>query len=267
MNGRTPPIPSGAHHAQNDIDPDSKVAESERRHILRERYSHRSKRNVIGTPPPVKGRRHEIIQTDRFLEELFVKPNEYSVECQTDLYLYEPPDAPHVPTKSGVDVGTGSDDNPLVSDTESDYDTDIVSILDILVELAMKQAIYEFLHEENMADQQLEAKQLLAHQMTANRLDAKRAGSRTSSANRAAGDETSATALLQEYLSALLPDVLVSIDDVELQRPDSVDALEPWLANEIAMEIGGLIDSRESLEKLIRSIVETQAVLDRPTDE
>lgn len=249
------------------------MAESERRHILRERYSHRSKRNVIGTPPPVKGRRHETIQTDRFLEELFVKPNEYSVECQTDLYLYEPPSAPHVPTKSGVDVGTGSDDQPFVNDTDSDYDTDIVSILDILVELAMKQAIYEFLHEENMADQQLEAKQLQTHRITANRPDTKRAGGHTSSASRAAGDETSATALLQEYLSTLLPDVLVSIEDVELggqaawTRPDSVDALEPWLANEIAMEIGGLIDSRESLEKLIRSIVETQAVLDRPTDE
>lgn len=257
---------------KGDIDPDIKVAEAERRQILRERYSHRSKRSVIGTPPPVKGRRHEIIQTDRFLEELFVKPNEYSVECQTDLYLYEPPCALHVSAISGVDASTSSDDNPCIHDTDTDYDIDIVSILDILVELAMKQAIYEFLHEEEMADQLLEAKQLLAlehhtQMSTSKRLDTSQLDdSSKSTLNGRIYEQSNATALLQSYLSAMLPDVLVSLDGVDIKRSglDDIDCVEPWLANEIAMEVGGLIDSRESLEKLIKNIVETRATSDVP---
>lgn len=241
------------------------MAEAERRQILRERYSHRSKRSVIGTPPPVKGRRHETIQTDRFLEELFIKPNEYSVECQTDLYLYEPSCAPHVPAKSGIDASTGSDDSPCVNDTDTEYDVDIVSILDILVELAMKQAIYEFLHEEEMADEQMEAKHLLAleHiQRSTSELDG---SSKTTIIGRFY-DQSNATALLHGYLSTLLPDVLVSLDDVDIKRAglNDIDCVEPWLANEIAMEVGGMIDSRESLEKLIKNIVETRATSNVP---
>lgn len=247
------------------------MAEAERRQRLRERYSHRSKRSVMGTPPPIKGRRHEIIQTDHLLEELFVKPNEYSVECQTDLYLYTPPNELHVPAVCCVDVGTASDDSPIISDDDSVYGADIESILDVLVELAMKQAIYEFLHEEEIADQQLKTKHMLKRRITVKRLDSnqtdRRSGRCTSPADRPAGEDINATALLQWYLSALLPDISASLYDMDIHQPNNAKALEPWLANEIAMEIGGMIDSRESLMKLIKDIVATRAALDAPTNE
>lgn len=178
------------------------------------------------------------------------KPNEYSVECQTDLFLYELPQAPYIPAKRGIDACTGCDDIPY-----AEYDIELVSILDILVELAMKQAIYEFLHEEELADQQVEANQLMA---------SKRLGN-TQFRNNIHSDHVNATVLLENYLSTLLPDILVSLEGIHRIGLDD-DYLKPWLANEIATEIGGIIDSRESLEKLIKHIVETRAVSNTSTN-
>lgn len=183
------------------------------------------------------------------------KPNEYSVECQTDLFLYELPQAPYIPTKGGIDACTECDDIPYANDTDTDteYDIELVSILDILVELAMKQAIYEFLHEEELADQQMEINQLMASK----RLDMYQGTIQLR--KNIQSDHINATMLLENYLSTLLPDILVSLADINQIGLDD-EYLKPWLANEIATEIGGIIDSRESLEKLIKDIVETRAV-------
>lgn len=47
-----------------------KEEEAKRRQILRKRQVSRNQRGVIGTPPPVKGRKHETIQTEKYLEEV-----------------------------------------------------------------------------------------------------------------------------------------------------------------------------------------------------
>lgn len=47
-----------------------KEEEAKRRQLLRKRQVSRNQRGIIGTPPPVRGRKHETIQTEKYLEEV-----------------------------------------------------------------------------------------------------------------------------------------------------------------------------------------------------
>lgn len=60
----------------------------------------------MGTPPPVCGRKHEPVQTERYLEEIFDRPVEAEAACQTDLFLDRPATPLYVPAKTGVDEAT-----------------------------------------------------------------------------------------------------------------------------------------------------------------
>lgn len=226
------------------------------------RYSNRSKRSVIGTPPPVKGRRHETIQTERYLEELLVKPSDYSVECQTDLYLYDIPNAPYVSTKAGIDVATEMDIEELY-----DFDDDVQPILDALIELTMNQALNEFMHEEEMAELQRDTEHFIALKKMQNsemkRLDTEQTTDQDNhnDLNGPSAVDLTAAKLLHNYVTTLLPDVLNSVNAEIMDKHmlDNDEHFKPWLANEIASEVGQMIDSRDSLEKLVKNIVETRA--------
>lgn len=60
----------------------------------------------MGTPPPIDGRRHEPVQTERYLEELFDRPLETEAACQTDLFLDRPESPIYIPVKTGIDQDT-----------------------------------------------------------------------------------------------------------------------------------------------------------------
>lgn len=240
---------------KGDYDATTKLAEAERRQFLRKRYSNRSKRSVIGTPPPVKGRRHEFIQTEQYLEELLIKPNDFSVECQTDLYLYEVPESTFIPSKNGIDAATEIDDIDLY-----DFDADVELIVNALAEMTIKQALDEFMQEEEMAELQRQKQQYLILKKPQNikRLDnyQMQLNDETS-----IDEEVNAAKLLNQYVRTLLPDLLSSLNnEIRQKNIQQIDEkFKPWLANEIASEVGQMIDSRESLEKLVRNIVESRA--------
>lgn len=225
--------------------------------MLRKRYSNRSKRSVIGTPPPVKGRRHEKIQTEHYLEELLVKPSDYSVECQTDLYLNDIPIAPYI-SKYGVDVATETEADELY-----DFDENVQPILDSLIEMAMKQALNELELEEEMAELKRETEKYIAQKELQNselkRLDTEQTMDQDNIDSQPT-DEINAAKLLHNYVSILLPDVLDSIDaEITNKTILEDDEFKPWLAKQIAHEVGKMIDSRESLEELAKKIVENRA--------
>lgn len=74
-------------------------------------------------------------------------------------------------------------------------------------------------------------------------------------------ERVTAAKLLQSHVADLLPGVLHSIEpymDVE-NREILEHELGPWLANEVAEEVGQMIDSRELLEELVRQILEERA--------
>lgn len=60
----------------------------------------------LGSPPPVSGRRHEPVQTDLYLEEIWNDPPGVDTCTQTDLFLDRPVSPFYVPMKSGIDVQT-----------------------------------------------------------------------------------------------------------------------------------------------------------------
>lgn len=257
---------------KGDADILSKESEAERRQLLRKRYSNRNKRSVLGTPPPVKGRRHEIIQTDRYLEELLVKPTDYSVECQTDLYLYEIPNAPYVSSKSGIDAATEIDTDELY-----DFDDTIQPIVDALIEMTMAQALNEYILEEEMAELQRDTEKYMAYKklqssdlkrldtiersINDNRNDDDGDGNRPNSRDSPTNDELTAAKLLHSYVSTKLPDVMDTVDaEINNKHISSIgDNFQPWLAHEIANEVGQLIDSRDSLGNLVKNIIENRA--------
>lgn len=138
-------------------DGDSKEAEARRRKLLRQKVPARPQRGIIGTPPPVNGRKHEDVQTDQYLEELFARPPEYDAQCQTDLFLQRPPSPPYVPAKTGVDVATDIGLGELF-----DFDSEVQPILESLVGRSVEQGLLEVMHEEELADMRKQQQEFLA---------------------------------------------------------------------------------------------------------
>lgn len=145
------------------------------------------------------------------------------------------------------------------------------NILDALVEMTMKQALAEFMQEQEMAELQRDTDQYIAFKEMQNsemkRLNAKQinkddADKENENANRNDDDENiNAAKLLHNYVSTRLPDVLSAVDaDINNIHLLEVDAnFQPWLAQEIATEVGQMIDSPEELSKLVKTIVEQRA--------
>lgn len=125
----------------------NKEQEARRRQILRKQHQ-RTQRGIIGTPPPVKGRRHETIQTDKYLEELLIKPIESDAQCQTDLFLHRPPTPPHVISSiKSVNAETQVLDGELF-----DFDAEVEPLLEMLVGRMVEQASLEVLNEEEYSE-------------------------------------------------------------------------------------------------------------------
>lgn len=118
-----------------------------RRQILRRRCFNKTQRNIIGTPPPVPGRKHEPIQTEKYLEELYDRPPEFDMNTQTDLFLERPISPPHIPAKVGLDKSTSIEEGELF-----DFDLEVQPVLETLVGKMVEQGLMEVAHEEEIAE-------------------------------------------------------------------------------------------------------------------
>lgn len=258
--------------AQGDYENTTKEAEAHRRQQLRKQYNLRKKRGVIGSPPPVKGRRHETVQTERYLEELLARPIEHSAECQTDLFLNPVPESPYIPTKNGIDVSTQIEDGDLF-----DFDVDVEPILDTLINLTVEHALEEVIHEEQMADLRRAKEQYLAireaeiaelRRLEANEIRLTSEKERRERFEQIANDletelcdNTSAAKLLERYVANLIPEILADIQtEVENKNVKEMENIFlPWLAKEVAKEVGQMIDARDILEEIVGDIVRQRA--------
>lgn len=93
-------------------------------------------------------RRNEMIQTERYLEEIVDRPIQSSSGCQTDLYLYPPsPPPPFIPTYSGIDVAT-----QVEEDLIDDIDEVKSERIEEIVEDALAGALRELNIEEELAE-------------------------------------------------------------------------------------------------------------------
>lgn len=161
--------------------------------MLRKRQVNR--RGVIGTPPPgnskrnaqlihlfcanlfqtvmiklftVRGRKHETIQTEKYLEELFARPLEFEAGCQTDLFLQRPLSPPYIPAKVGVDFATQIEEGDLF-----DFDMEVQPVLEVLIGKTIEQALVEVIHEEELAEMR-EQQQKIITSMDAEMAELKR---------------------------------------------------------------------------------------------
>lgn len=228
----------------------------------------RNPRGIIGTPPPVKGRRHEQIQTEKYLEELFDHPPEKHVECQTELFLESPRIAPYASSKTGIDVQTEIEPGDLI-----DFDVEVEPIVETLVNVAVEQAVLEVLHEEQVAEMRKQQQVFLALREAelaeVRRLEADELRLQTEKERRQRLEQISdeldrelkhkaaISEVSQKYIENLIPGVLRALDERKLAVLD--DKLKPWLAQEVASEVGQMVNSKEVLENIIREILEYRA--------
>ncbi|XP_035907942.1 radial spoke head protein 3 homolog isoform X1 [Anopheles stephensi] len=259
---------AGLLSGKGDGDGNQKEAEARRRQMLRKKYVSRNQRGVIGTPPPVRGRRHETVQTEKYLEELFLHPPELDAGCQTDLFLHRPPSPPYVPAKTGCDASTEILDGELF-----DFDIEVQPIIEVLVSRTLEQALVEVLHEEEIAEMKQQQQKILALREAElaelRRLEQeeqKRQAERdrrflqdkiARDLDREMQERITAAKLLQGRLDEIVPEVMAAVDKIETEadRAEFERQITPWLAKEVAHEIGQWIDANDLLEDMIREIL------------
>lgn len=250
----------------------TKEAEANRRQQLRNQYVLRKKRGVIGSPPPVKGRRHETVQTERYLEEILTRPIERSAECQTDLYLNLVPEAPFIPTKNGIDASTHIEEGDLF-----DFDVEVEPILDTIMSVTVQHALEEVIHEEQMADLRREKERYLAireaemaelRRLEANEIRLTSEKKRRERFEKVAHDleselrdNISAAKLLEGHVAQLLPEILDTVQtEIENKNANEIENIFlPWLAKEVAQEVGQMVDARDILEEIVGEVVRERA--------
>ncbi|EDV90467.1 GH17973 [Drosophila grimshawi] len=256
-----------------EVDPFDKAAEIRRRNMLRKRSMQcRNQRNVLGTPPPVKGRKHENMQTEKYLEKLVQRPPEYSVDTQTDLFLEKPPTPPYVPAKVGVDVGTEIGDDELFH-----FDAEAQPIIDVMVDACIEQSMLEVAHEMELdtlrRKQELFLAQREAELVELRRLEAEELRLHAEKERRLRQDSiakeldvemqksVTAAKLLQGHIASLLPEVLESIEPASdaVKKEQLMKEVCPWLSAEVAQEVGHIVDSREILTAIILEIIKQRA--------
>ncbi|XP_017863622.1 PREDICTED: putative uncharacterized protein DDB_G0289263 [Drosophila arizonae] len=256
-----------------EVDPFDKAAELRRRNMLRKRSMQcRNQRNVLGTPPPVQGRKHENIQTEKYLEKLLQRPPEYSVDTQTDLFLEKPPTPPYVPAKVGVDVGTEIGEGELFH-----FDAEAQPIIDVLVDSCIEQSMLEVAHEMELASLRRKQEEFLAQREAElaelRRLEAEELRLQAEKERRLRQDaiakeldeemqkSVTAAKLLQGHIASLVPEVLENIEPASdaVKKEQLMKEVCPWLSAEVAQEVGHIVDSREILTAIILEIIKQRA--------
>lgn len=257
-----------------EVDECLKEAEFRRRLCLRQKCKLRNQRNIIGTPPPVKGRCHEKIQTEKYLEELYERPPEYDANTQTDLFLERPLTPPFIPEKVGIDACTEILDGELF-----DFDREVKPVLETLVGHCVEQGILEVANEEEIADLRQKQEEFMAKREAdteeLRRLQAEEYRLQAEKDRRIRQDEIAkdldaemqksitAAKLLQGHIASILPEVLANLEPAsnETRIADLEDKICPWLTKEVAEEVGHIVDSREILTEIIREIIKQRAML------
>ncbi|XP_028898925.2 radial spoke head protein 3 homolog [Zeugodacus cucurbitae] len=262
----------GTQQLLENSDPFDKAAEIRRRHAIRKQKVCRSQRNVLGTPPPVNGRRHEVIQTEKYLEELVQRPPEFSVDTQTDLFLEKPPEPPYIPAKVGVDAATEIADGELFH-----FDAEAQPIIDILVDACIEQSMLEVAHEQEIAALRQKQAEFMAQREAElaelRRLEAEELRLQAEKERRLQQDtiakeldeemqkSVTAAKLLQGHIAGLLPEVLDNLEPATdaAKKEHLMKTIAPWLTVEVAEEVGHIVDSREILTVIIQEIIKQRA--------
>ncbi|XP_066144022.1 radial spoke head protein 3 homolog B isoform X6 [Euwallacea fornicatus] len=254
----------------------ARAAEARRRALARRKAKNqhiKSSNLRLGSPPPVPGRRHENIQTETYLEELYVNPPVAEMCTQTDLFVERPVSPFYVSAKTGADVETQIYPGDLF-----DFDMEVQPILEVLVGKTIEQALIEVLEEEELAalrEQQRRFLELRSQTAECLRLDEREKRLVKEKENRLVEREESgkaqkemderiaASVLIQDYLADLLPSVIEGLESegfmMDHTKEDIGESFMPWLIQEVAVEVQDMVCSRDVLSDIVREILENRA--------
>ncbi|XP_023708505.1 uncharacterized protein DDB_G0292186, partial [Cryptotermes secundus] len=248
----------------SQTDGESQVArqqEARRRALARRRAQGQQTRNArrrLRTPPPVAGRKHENVQTERYLEEILNRPPESDASCQTDLFLDRAETPVYIPANNGLDVQTQIYPGDLF-----DFDLEVEPVLEVLVGKTVEQALIEVLEEEELEALRVQQRRFRelgerekAEQQQDKRLreeKERRVELNTETArNQPETEQREAAAVLtQEYLADVLPPVLEGLKEagyfIDEAKVGAEEGFMPWLISEVTQEINQMVTSRELL--------------------
>uniref|UniRef100_A0A1B0FQV3 Uncharacterized protein n=1 Tax=Glossina morsitans morsitans TaxID=37546 RepID=A0A1B0FQV3_GLOMM len=254
-------------------EPRNKANEVKKRLGLRKNLcNQKNLRDILGTPPPVRGRRHEVMQTDKYLEELVLHPPEFDVETQTDLFLEKPAQPPYTPAKIGIDVGTEIGEGELFH-----FDAEAQPIIEVMVDGTIEMTILEMAHEREIEAIRRRQDELLAQREAElaelRRLEDEEIRLRAEKERRLRQDaiaksvddeiqkEVIAAKILQGHIASILPEILDNLEPATdaTKRQKLIDSLCPWLATGVSEEVGQIVDCREVLKNLVKEIVKERA--------
>ncbi|XP_044749382.1 radial spoke head protein 3 homolog [Coccinella septempunctata] len=228
----------------------------------------------LGSPPAIKGRKHEPVQTDQFLEEIFITPPVTEMCTQTELFLDRPVSPFYVPAKTGIDAETQIYPGDLF-----DFDMEVQPILEVLVGKTVEQALIEVLEEEELAALKEQQRKFLeiraAEACEAQRLIEKERRLQREKERRIKDYEEgikvqkemeeriAASVLMQGYLADLLPSVLEGLESegvlLDNIKQDIDNTFMPWLMKEVTNELEDIVSSRDILSDIVRDILENKA--------
>nr|CAD7424828.1 unnamed protein product [Timema monikensis] len=251
----------GSTFAQHPIPTDEGETQTARQHEARRRALARRraqadqyKNKGRGTPPPVTGRRHENVQTEKFLEELLERPSETEASCQTDPFLDRPVSPPFIPA-----VVTAEAETQVYPGELFDFNDEVEPILDVLVGKTLEQSIAEVIEEEQEVLKALQHGEQMGQQTKKESQDKQKSGANEDSE---AEKDSSQGVLSLEYLPETLPDVLAglkhagyNINDI---KTDFGEHIMPWLLKEVQNELKHMVSSKDILTDIVREIVETR---------
>lgn len=259
----------------------ARAAEARRRSLARAKAKRQQIRGAqlrLGSPPPVPGRRHEPVQTDQYLEEIFNNPPVVDTCTQTDLHYDRPISPFYVPAKTGADVETQIYPGDLF-----DFDMEVQPILEVLVGKTIEQALIEVLEEEELEALREQQRRFLelraADTAEAQRLEERERRLQAEkdrrmrdyadglSMQKEMEERIAACVLMQGYLGDLLPRVLEGLEEegflVDNIKRDVDDGFMPWLMKEVSVELKEMVSSRDVLIELVKEIVDNRADLYR----
>ncbi|KAF5269178.1 hypothetical protein FQR65_LT02478 [Abscondita terminalis] len=257
----------------------ARAAEARRRALARRKAQKQQIRGAqlrIGSPPPVPGRRHEPIQTDLYLEEIFDNAPVVDTCTQTDLFLQRPVSPLYVPAKTGKDVGTQICPGDLF-----DFDMEVQPILEVLVGKTIEQGLIEVLEEEELAALREQQRRFLetraAETAEAQRIEERERRLQDEKRRRMKDFEEgliiqkemeeriAAAVLMQGYMADLLPSVLEGLEEegflTDNIKKDVDESFMPWLMKEVTNELQEMVSSRDVLLDIVREILENRAEL------
>ncbi|XP_022185560.2 radial spoke head protein 3 homolog isoform X2 [Nilaparvata lugens] len=259
----------------------ARLAEARRRNMARRKAqttASRALRLRMSTPPPVEGRKHEDIQTDSYLEQIFDHPRAETVAVQTEHSPDRADTPPFAPLPPGVDAST-----QIMPGELFDFDLEVKPVLEVLVGKTMEQAIIELLEEEREAEQnerqrrvdeikeaeRAEQKRLEEEEAeTKKRLEQVQSpDSKASSENGETQKESASPVLTSQYIQELLPSILDGLKAsgylTEEIKEDVEDNFMAWLMSEVTQEMKRVVENRDLLSDIVKEILDTRAELHR----